>query len=300
MTSKKQMLFSELLEFSSIEEAKESLVEREIEGVVRSSHHEQFAWMEKNFDVKLRDGLTVWPEFVELCERRNLLTHTGGFVSKQYLSTCELHKIPQKGIEIGKKLTISPEYYRRSVAIIYELGVKLCYVLWRKFEKLGIDKADSSVNELCYNLIHSREYSISESILRFAVNIKGKREENTLGMMTINLANALRLQKRLPDAKAILANKDWSGSSRVLKLGVAAVSEHIEATVQLMKEVGNKGDIKAEDYRTWPIFRGLRERGEFAQAFKSIFRESLIKPTETIQTADTAPSLATSSTPTKH
>lgn len=141
--------------------------------------------MEKNLSVKLREGLTVWPEFVELCERRNLLTHTGGFVSKQYLSTCESHKIAHKGIKLGDRVNISSEYYRRAVAIIYEIGVKLCYVLWRKFEKLEVDKADSSVNELCYNLIHSRAYSISESILRFSVDVKGKREENTLGMMVI-------------------------------------------------------------------------------------------------------------------
>ena len=137
--SQKQILFSELLKFASIEEAKESLVEREIEGVIRSSHHEQFAWMEKSLNVKLREGLTVWPEFVELCERRNLLTHTGGFVSKQYLSTCEVHKIAHKDIKFGERLNINPEYYRRAVARIYEIGAKFCYVLWCKFEKLEVE-----------------------------------------------------------------------------------------------------------------------------------------------------------------
>ena len=156
------------------------------------------------------------------------------------------------------------------------------------------------MSEHCYNLIHNRAYSISEVILRFAVDVKGKREENTLGMMTINLANALRLQKRLPEAKTVLATKDWSGSSRALKLGVAAASEDVAAVVQLMREVGNKGDVRAEDYRTWPIFRGIRERSKFAQAFKSIFRESLIKPTDTVQTAETVAPVAPSTPPTKH
>ena len=287
-TSQKQILFSELVKFASIEEAKESLLEREIEGVIRSSHHEQFAWMERSLNLKLREGLTVWPEFVELCERRNLFTHTGGFVSKQYLSACVEHKIPCSDIKIGEKLHIDPEYYRRAVAIIYEIGVKLCYVLWRKFEKSEADKADRLVSELCYNLIYSRTYNIAEVILRFAVDIKGKREESTLGMMTINLANAMRLQKRLPEAKKVLATKDWSGSSRALKLGVAAVSEDIMSVVQLMKEVGNKGDVKAEDYRTWPIFRGIRERAEFVQAFKSIFKENLINPKGAVQDAEIA------------
>ena len=299
-TSQKQIPLSDLIKFASIDEAKESLLEREIEGVIRLSHHEQFAWMEKNLDLPLRTGLKVWPEFVELCERRNLLTHTGGFTSKQYLSVCEHHKIITSGIVVGERLNISSEYYERAVAIIYEIGVKLCYVLWRKFATSEVNKADLSLSEHCYNLIYNGQYTIAEAILRFAVEVKGEREEGTRSRMIINLANALRLQGRVQDAKTILKKKDWSGSSRELKLGVAAVSEDVASVIQLMREIGSKGDINAEQYRTWPIFRGIRERDEFGQAFRSIFKESLIKPTDTVQTAETVEAVINQSSPTKH
>ena len=299
-TSQKQIPLSDLIRFASLDEAKESLLEREIEGVIRLSHHEQFTWIENNLSLPLRTGLKVWPEFVELCERRNLLTHTGGFISKQYLLVCENHKIATNGVVVGEKLNISSEYYERSVAIIYEIGVKLCYVLWRKFATSEVNKADEALNDHCYNLIYNRQYAIAEAILRFAVEVKGKREEGTRSMMIINLANALRLQGKVQDAKTILKEKDWSGSSRQLKLGVAAVSEDVESVVRLMREIGSKGDVTAEQYRTWPIFRRIRDRNEFAQAFRSIFKESLIKPTDTVQTAETVGPVVNQSSPTKH
>jgi len=88
LTSQKQLTYKELLEFNSIADARTALIEREVEAVIRKSHHEQFEWMQHNLNVPLKKGLTVWPRFIELCERRNLFTHTNGVVSGQYLKVC--------------------------------------------------------------------------------------------------------------------------------------------------------------------------------------------------------------------
>ena len=82
LTVDKVIKFSDLTSFTSIEDAKISLIDNEIEGVIRESHHEQFEWMQKRFAIELKKELPIWPRFVELCERRNLFTHTGGVVSK--------------------------------------------------------------------------------------------------------------------------------------------------------------------------------------------------------------------------
>jgi hypothetical protein len=42
LTSQKQLTFRELSEFSSIEEARSTIIDREVEAVIRKSHHEQF------------------------------------------------------------------------------------------------------------------------------------------------------------------------------------------------------------------------------------------------------------------
>ncbi len=89
LTSEKSIKFSELSEYASIEEARRSLISREIESVLRDSHTEHFKWMERKFAIKLREDLATFPKFVELCERRNLMTHTGGVVTAQYLANCK-------------------------------------------------------------------------------------------------------------------------------------------------------------------------------------------------------------------
>src|SRR5262245_24985462 len=142
LTSQKQLTFEELLHFPSIEAAKSALIDREIETVIRKSHHEHFDWMQRQLSVNLKQGLPIWPRFVELCERRNLFTHTGGVVSSQYLENCANHKADVSGVRLGARLSANGQYYRCAVEIVQEIGLKLCYVLWRKFDSENIDKAD--------------------------------------------------------------------------------------------------------------------------------------------------------------
>ena len=45
-SSEKNLTFSKLAEYNSIEEAKEYIIEKEIETVLRDSHSNQFKWLE--------------------------------------------------------------------------------------------------------------------------------------------------------------------------------------------------------------------------------------------------------------
>ena len=54
-TSDREVKFSDLVSYGSIDLVKESIIANEIEGVLRQSHHEQFAWMERKFTMKLRE-----------------------------------------------------------------------------------------------------------------------------------------------------------------------------------------------------------------------------------------------------
>jgi len=91
--SDRTLSLKELQTFESIDEARDFIVEKEVETVVRKGHVEQFDWMENRFNVKLREGLAAWPTFVEVTERRNLLVHCSGIVSSHYISVCRQHGV---------------------------------------------------------------------------------------------------------------------------------------------------------------------------------------------------------------
>lgn len=276
LTSEKTIKFSELSKFPSMEDARKTLIDREIETIVRMSHHEQFAWMEKAFDIKLKADQQLWSAFIELCERRNLLTHTGGIVSLQYLSNCQAHGIDVEGIRIGEKLQVDGDYLQSSVAVIYEIGIKLCQTFWRKFVKSEVELADDHLNELGYDLIHGYAYSTAESLLRFGTNLKKHANDSSRRRMVVNLANTIRLQKREDEANKLLDQEDWSAIDDQFKISVAAVRNNKSEVLSLMRSIGKNSRPSAEAYRTWPVFRGMKEDEDFMLAFEEVFEEPLI------------------------
>ena len=60
--SERTLSFSELVEFGSVEAARDHVIEKEVESLLRKSHAEQFDWLEGKFGLQLRKGLAVWPE----------------------------------------------------------------------------------------------------------------------------------------------------------------------------------------------------------------------------------------------
>lgn len=274
-TSEREIKFSELITFGSIDAAKESVISDEIEGVLRKSHHEQFTWMEKKFSVPLREGLAVWPEFIELCERRNLITHTGGIVSEQYLKNCKEHGFKTTA-RAGDRLSVDISYLARSVEIVAELGFKLIHTMWRKFLEKEREVADGALTDCGMNLIKIRQYKTAERIMEFGVNQKKHHSDRVRRMMVVNLANAVKLGGRLEDAKAILGKNDWSATSPQFQICVAAVNDDHDRVCELLRLGPETIDITATDFRDWPVFRSTRKIEKVLEVFREVFGEPLI------------------------
>lgn len=133
--SEKNLTYSQLVKFSSLDEVKELIIEKEVETVLRKSHSEQFDWLENKLDMSLRKDLSIWPKFIELTERRNLFVHCNGIISSQYISVCSEHKVEHHTeCKIGDSLSVTPEYFYDAYMCILEIGVKLAQVIWRKLQ----------------------------------------------------------------------------------------------------------------------------------------------------------------------
>ena len=280
-TSDKTIRYTELAAFGSLDAAKAAIIDKEIESILRLSHHEQFERMQSLFSVTLRGGLDVWPDFIEVCERRNLFTHTGGVVSAQYLSNCEAHKVKLRDIKIGDQLDARPKYFAEAVRVVAEVSIKLLYVFWRKFSPAEIGIADKSLNELVFDLVHAAEYELAEALAAFGADTlrKYKGEERTRRMLVINLANALRLQKRDEEARRVLDAEDWSLADDIFQISLKAVRGDVDDVIALMRKNRDHTDLDKERYRSWPVFRSLHDNEKFLNAFQETFGEPFLKST---------------------
>jgi len=276
--SQKNLTFAQLLQFGTIEQAREFILEKEIESLLRESHAEQFAVLEKKLEMPLRKDLASWPAFTEVTERRNLFVHCDGFVSSQYLAVCESAKSTVDA-KLGQRIGVAPDYFKGAYNIVFEIGVKLGHVLWRKLVPDDRAAADKDLNQIGYQLLSAAEFDLAKMLLEFALDtLKKYSSEEIRLFLLINLCIAYDETASGDKVKLRLASVDWSATSDKFKLAVATLEGRENDVFGLMRKIGTRGEVEAWSYRRWPLFRKLRESTEFASVFEGIFGEPLHNP----------------------
>lgn len=280
----KEFSFQEILKYEDLDELKDFVIEKDIENLLRKSHYEQLTTLENRIkkhtekDFTLTTNLPILPTFIEVTERRNLFVHCNGIISRNYLENCTKHKVPNiSKLEIGSQLNVEPEYFGKSFQAVFEIGVKLGQVLWRKFLPESSEKADVNINNLCFDLIQSGYYELAYTLLKFITEeIPNKSTAKLKKTMIINKALACYLLNDKKKCNRILKSEDWSIGVH-FQLAVSVLNEdYVEAT-KLMKKIGpNDDDFDASNYQEWPLFSKFRDTKEFKDTFKEIFEKEFV------------------------
>ncbi len=273
--SEKMISFDVLSQFASIDAAREYILEKEVEAILRSSHAEQFKWMENAFSLPLTKDLTSWPAFIELTERRNLFVHTDGVVSSQYMAVCRLHKCKlEDGIKEGDRLNITQQYFTSAHQCIFEIGTKLGHVLWRKLFPDEREAADAHFIRITYDLLENNKLELAIRLLDFACNeIKKYASEANQLTLVVNRAQAYKWNGDPDRCKKIMRAVDWSAKGDQFKLADAVLAENWPVAAKVMRRIGKNGAVDQNDYRDWPLFREWRKEDLFLQTYLEVFGE---------------------------
>jgi len=289
-SSDRKLTFSQLVDFDAVKDAKEFILEKEIESVLRKSHTEHFQWMENKFKMKLTKDLSIWSDFVEVTERRNLFVHTGGIVSSQYLNVCKKHDVFLDSLKAGEEVDVSEEYFENAYDVIYEIGYKLAHVLWRKFIPDDLEKADRNLISIGYDTLYEEDYKLTKMIFNFATQtIKKHGSDEDRRIMVINRALAYKWSGNDEKTKNIIQQEDWSATRARFRMAEAVLLDNFETAYKIMREIsGNENELGREEYRQWPLFKVIKKEEKFREIFEEVFDEpyNKIEQEETILSDD--------------
>jgi len=126
-TCQKSISYEELAKYSTIEEARQDIMEKEISTLLYRDIEEVSRYFEQKFNIKLSE-LTEWKKFKEIFYRRNILVHNSAIVNEIYRSKTEY---------TGKKeiLDVSYHYLNKSINLCDKFAEYLSKQLTQKFSK---------------------------------------------------------------------------------------------------------------------------------------------------------------------
>ena len=250
------------------------MVDMEIESVLRESHTYHFSYLEKKLGVSLKPREVAWHTFLELAERRNLVAHTGGVISRSYLKNCVAHKIPLiEKQSLGDRLEIDRDYLLAACDCLTELGVELGHVILRKCLPNEQEAAENHYHRTTYDLIEEGRYEVAIYLLEFSLRPPMKYSVMSGRLVdTVNLAQAYKWLGNDKKAQEVISREDWSATGLKFTLAVAVIRDDFKEAAAIMKKIGANGEVDRASYDSWPLFRKFREsRGVHSSISKCLW-----------------------------
>jgi hypothetical protein len=255
---------ADLKEFASIHDAADAAISAKVDTLMSEGYSGWETWFQKKAGTALSELSIDRLRVVEAIQRRHLLVHTSGRVSRQYLQRLGLD-----GPAVGTKLQVTPGYLERALDELDVLGCALAVTL--AYEWASNESADAlrDLNVLAYELLQARRFAAAQKLC--AVGCALDSGEGWVGRALH--VNEWIAKKHLFGAEAIRAQvESWDVSALAPEFCIAkfALLNDHDSALALLPKLIEDGVIANEALAEWPLLSDLREDERFAALVLSL------------------------------
>lgn len=252
---------AELQGLGSVEDATDFLVSRYVEDLARGSLEGWVKWFAK-VGVKLDEIPVDWVQFREVFARRNLLVHTDGKVSNQYIGTlvdagANRSALPSK----DEVIVVTPSYLRSSSELLMSAGALLSTSLWMKLTPDSPDKAIQWSISTAERALEDGHFDASIQICRKIASVCKNR---------LDLVTDCKLKTVEWTARAMLGGEDEVATKAAEwdVRGVDVLYSHVRSVLMKDDETAFRQIVALVDAQRLsrltilksPVYHGLRAR----------------------------------------
>lgn len=203
-----QFSWDDIQQFDSIDELRSFHADRQVEQLMWKGFEEWMEWLEKKLKIKLSEIAMDSDVVKEVFQRRHVIIHNGGHVSRQYLK-----KAPSapSTLKIGDKLHVTKEYLESSLDQLFTLGVMMLSAAFFKLvnTKGVLDKAEERLASLTHKMLVDKQWAPALQIAKASAALV--RTDGARMALQINLWAA---QKKLNGLKSIQRDVEaWDTST---------------------------------------------------------------------------------------
>lgn len=160
---------ADLRKFEDIDDATDVLIARRVSSLMYGSLDDWGKWFQSRAKVSFEDLAIDWEKVREAFQRRHVIIHNGGLVSRQYLANVQG---ADSGLKVGDRLTVDDEYLSAAIDQIDALGTAVAGQAWGAWVK---DERDASAGEILrrsYELMLEERWEAVEKLTSMASFLK--------------------------------------------------------------------------------------------------------------------------------
>ncbi len=266
----KELSLKDIIKFKSQEEIIKYCIDCKMDDLFRNAHQDQIKWLEKTFNLSIKDTFKEWNGIILFFEIRNIIIHNDGVINRIFLANTAKSKFANKP-QLGKKIMVDIESLDKMIDRVIEFVTytSLCLVAKLYNKSDAYDKYVDSVIQVIYDLLVNKKYKAAVNLVNYCMSNNIKNSNGSRLTILINKCIAL---KHLNDDTYIdlLNEEDWSNSNNLFLLAKYALMEDLKNVSKYMILLGDD-EQNLHSYIEWPLFDWVRDSVEFHQAFKQVF-----------------------------
>jgi hypothetical protein len=255
--SEKEFSLDDLRAFATIEDAREASIERRVESIGRGLT-EWEKWFKSHLDITFERLCIDWKVTQEIFQRRNIIVHNDGKVSKLYLS--KVPSLPSQPA-IGAQVDVDEQYVKDALDQLPTLGLSLIVATWVTLHKEDTEGAAFSLIRAVHKYAESGRWQVVRTLCGVSTRLK-IRQSSTIEFTYHNWLARRRLEgvQAISDA---VENWDVSALSERFKIIRLCLLGKFAEAIKTLPSALKSGEVSVNQLRRLPIFEELRTQPEF-------------------------------------
>jgi len=254
----KEFSLAELAEFDDLRDARDLAISRRVEDLMRGGFETWDNWFNQLLERGFGELADDEESLHEAIQRRHLVVHNAGRVSRQYKS-----KVSDCEEEVGTDLPIDRGYLEDAIDRVTIFGARLILVAWAKWKPDDRPKVAHAANDLVFSYLRDRRWGPANCIAKTGREI-ATEEQARLYLQVNGWQAEIRLEG-LEAVRPQIEGWDISALSPEYAAAKAALLEDYEPLFELLPTLFEQRLVKAEHLREWPLFEGARQQEGWAE-----------------------------------
>lgn len=205
----------------------------------------------------------------EVFQRRHIIVHNGGQVSRRYLQNTNLDDPPP----LNQFLTVPPEYLDRAIDQLDALGTLLVVGAWAKLYPDEAEVAYAFMSERSQQLMYIGRWRPVRCICGIGKKLEGKTTKQRCEVFKVNNWLAIKRLDGLEQIGGEIDAWDTSALDPVFPFVKAALLNDLDEAFSQLPSLLKSDSLNRASLEQWPILEELRADARYDSVLGGLEQE---------------------------
>jgi len=261
----KVLSLSDLYEFGSVDAAIDYLAEQEVYKLLARSADGWAKFFEQRMNIDLYSMARNWEAFEEFIQRRHVIVHADGKISRRYLQIVSPALVEEYHGEgkVGQATGLDRDYVEKALDHFEILGTLLCCTAWIKLDKESLDEFESTLVDWIYRRLLESRWEMALAMAQEGEN-NTTISQSTRIICRLNAWLCLKRMGRFGEIREDAEEFDDSALGNRFKVVRLALLDREEMLLDLL-EKSEGGGLDHTAWHEWPVLSEIRGNPRFAK-----------------------------------